>query len=244
MRSWALHVTALVVALTVVVALLAILVVGMLRSHAEILRKLHDLGAGEGTAAPFQTAQGVTEPRMTGNAAYDIAGATPAGGATAIRVMTPGTATLLAFMSTSCTTCEQFWPRFRDETSLESLGSVRLVIVTKGTEDEMPGAVDRLAPEGISLAMSSQAWLDYQVPGSPYFVMVDGTTGLVTGEGSAGDWDKLLDLMGIAEGDTPLAGHSHSDQDRAERVDEELADAGILPGDPQLYGEHELQADK
>ena len=236
--------TALVVALTVVVALLAILVVGMLRSHAEILRKLHELGAGEGQAAPFQTAPGVTEPRMTGNAAFDIAGATPAGGATAIRVKTVGTATLLAFMSTSCTTCEQFWPRFSDPASLEALGPIRLVIVTKGAEDEMPTAVDRLAPDDLPLAMSSQAWLDYQVPGSPYFVMVDGTTGLVNGEGSAGDWDKLLDLMGIAEGDTPLLDHGHGDQDRAERVDQELADAGIHPGDPQLYGEHELQAEQ
>ena len=235
--------TALVVALTVAVALLAILVVGMLRSHAEILRKLHDLGAGDG-AAPFQTAPGVTEPRMTGNAAFDISGATPAGGATAIRVKTAGTATLLAFMSTSCTTCEQFWPRFQDEASLESLGSIRLVIVTKSAEDEMPTAVDRLAPEGIPLTMSSQAWLDYQVPGSPYFVMVDGTSGLVSGEGSAGDWDKLLDLMGIADGDTPVPAHGLNDHDRAERVDAELADAGILPGDPQLYGEHELQPEQ
>ncbi len=38
--------TALVVALTAVVALLSLLVVGLLRSHAEILRRLHELGAG------------------------------------------------------------------------------------------------------------------------------------------------------------------------------------------------------
>lgn len=235
--------TALVVALTVVVALLAILVVGMLRSHAEILRKLHDIGAGDRSDTPFKVAEGVTEPRVTGSAAFDIVGTTPTGGATAIRVKTKGAATLLAFMSTSCSTCENFWPRFQDRTSLESLGSIRLVIVTKGAADEMPAEVARLGPEGIPLAMSSQAWLDYQVPGSPYFVMVDGTTGLVSGEGSAGDWDKLLDLMGIAEGDTPVHEHGQSDADRAERIDQELADAGILPGDPQLYGQNELQAE-
>ena len=38
--------TALVVALGVVVALLGVLVAGLLRSHAEILRQLHALGAG------------------------------------------------------------------------------------------------------------------------------------------------------------------------------------------------------
>jgi hypothetical protein len=39
-------VTAVVVALAVVVGVLAVLVVGLLRSHAEILKRLHVLGAG------------------------------------------------------------------------------------------------------------------------------------------------------------------------------------------------------
>ena len=38
--------TALVVALAVAVLLLAVLVAGLLRSHAEILKALHELGAG------------------------------------------------------------------------------------------------------------------------------------------------------------------------------------------------------
>ncbi|NAZ88376.1 hypothetical protein GTR00_20125, partial [Kineococcus sp. T90] len=43
---------AVVVALAVAVALLGLLVAGLLRSHAEILRSLHALGAGrEDTAA-------------------------------------------------------------------------------------------------------------------------------------------------------------------------------------------------
>ena len=45
--------TVVVVARGVVIAVLALLVVGLLRSHAEILRRLHDLGAGlDGDAAP------------------------------------------------------------------------------------------------------------------------------------------------------------------------------------------------
>ena len=35
---------ALVVLLTIVVALLGVLVAGLLRSHAEVLRTLHDMG--------------------------------------------------------------------------------------------------------------------------------------------------------------------------------------------------------
>ena len=232
--------TALVVAEAVVIVFLAILVAGMLRSHADILRRLHELGAGQEGGAPFQTAAGVTQPGTTSSQAHDIAGATPAGGASAIRVKGVPQPTLLAFMSATCSTCDNFWERFELDEVLRTLGSTRLVIVTKGPEEESPAHIDLLAPQGIPLVMSTQAFLDYGVPGTPYFVMVDGTAGSVTGEGSASDWDKLLDLMGFAGGDvSPGAG----DQDRAERVDQELADAGILPGDPQLYGEHELRED-
>ena len=42
------HVVALAVVLSVVVLLLAVLVAGLLRSHADILKALHDLGVGVG----------------------------------------------------------------------------------------------------------------------------------------------------------------------------------------------------
>ena len=42
---------ALAVVLSVVVVLLAVLVAGLLRSHADILRALHDLGVGVGEPA-------------------------------------------------------------------------------------------------------------------------------------------------------------------------------------------------
>ena len=48
---------ALVIVSTFVVLLLGILVAGLLRSHADILRALHDLGAGVGDPA---VAPGVT----------------------------------------------------------------------------------------------------------------------------------------------------------------------------------------
>ena len=41
---------------------------------------------------------------------------------------------------------------------------------------------------------SSAAWLDYDIPGSPYFVYVE--AGQVTGEGSATTWPQVRDLMG------------------------------------------------
>ena len=226
--------TALVIAEAVAIVFLAILVVGLLRSHADVLRELHELREGQGSDAPFRTAAGVAEPRMTGTRAHDIAGATPDGGVAGIRVTQTGQPTLVAFMSTTCSTCEHFWEGFQSDEVLATLGNTRLVIVTRSPQDELAAEVARLAPDGMPLVMSSAAWDNYQVPGSPYFVMVDGASGVITGEGSASSWDKLLDLMGIADGDGPVDAGSN-DRDRAERIDQELADSGILPGDPQLY---------
>lgn len=230
--------TILVVAEAAVIVLLAILVVGMLRSHAEILRKLHEMGAGESTGeAPFRTADGISEPSGAAGTAHDVTGTTPDGGSVALRVKDAPHATLLAFMSTTCPTCELLWPAFEDPGAVAKLGAIRFVIVTKSPADESPARVAELAPAGTTLVMSSRAWEDYEIPGSPYFVMVGANSTTTVGEGSAGTWDKLLDLMGIADSDAATVPHRH-DADRAERIDRELADAGILPGDPQLYGEH------
>ena len=58
--------TAAVVALGAAVVLLAVLVAGLLRSHAEILKALHELGAGLDLDAKGPvpvTIDGVTTPR-------------------------------------------------------------------------------------------------------------------------------------------------------------------------------------
>ena len=64
---------------TVVLVLLAVLVAGLLRSHAEILRRLHTLGAGFETdvsdAAPVALRPRGDVPRTAGlGPAHDIAG--------------------------------------------------------------------------------------------------------------------------------------------------------------------------
>ena len=81
--------TALVVALSVVVALLGLLVVSLLRSHAEILRRLHEIdpngvdatgGHAHGsTPLEMGVRPGVALPRENDTAAHDIAGVTPGG---------------------------------------------------------------------------------------------------------------------------------------------------------------------
>ncbi|GAB7193210.1 hypothetical protein NUM3379_39190 [Kineococcus sp. NUM-3379] len=249
---------ALVAGLTVAVALLALLVVGLLRSHAEILRSLHELGAGrEDTAprgaapgpvdVPFGVGPGVVGPAgVTGSGAPDVSGETPGGDSVQVAVTT-GQDTLLAFLSSGCLTCHGFWERFRGRAPLGLPAGTRLVVVTQGPERESTTAVRELAAEGLLVVMSTPAWEGYEVPGSPYFVLVDGAAGRVAGEGSATSWEQVERLVTQATGDRAVERgrhrHHHGTGDdayREARADAELLAAGIAPGHPSL----ELTADE
>ncbi len=160
--------TALVVLLGLVVALLAVLVVGLLRSHAEILRRLHELGAGLYDDSPpadaasstgvraeveIKTRPGVPEPRSTeglvATDAHDVAGLTPTGSTAVAGVVGTEHTTLLAFLSSGCGTCADFWQAFGDGEGTRLPGrDTRLVIVTRGPEAESVSAVAGLAPTG------------------------------------------------------------------------------------------------
>ncbi len=178
--------TILVVAGAVVIGLLAMLVIGLTRKNAEVLRRLE---AAERTA----------EVSPTGAEARDIAGMGLNGKVVGVRVHEPGRSTLLAFMSTTCSNCGRFWKAFSDTEAIATLGDTRLIIVTYGTEHEVPTEIAEVAAPEIPLVMSSIAWNTYGIPGSPYFVMISGATGLITAKDSAGDWDDLLALVGSAD---------------------------------------------
>jgi hypothetical protein len=180
---------------TALLVLLSVLVAGLLRSHAEILRTLHRLGLGEdgdgGVAVQLATRPG------GGGRAHDVAGVTPEGDAVHIGVGS-GQATLLAFLSSGCVSCEPLWDGLaRGEPRLPGLG--RVVAVTRGPGAESPGRLRPLAPPGVAVVMSDSAWSDYGVPGSPYIVYVDG--GRVAGEGSVQAWDQLRSLLARAVAD-------------------------------------------
>jgi len=221
---------ALVSILAVAVGLLTLLVAGLLRSHAEILRALHALGVSLDPDAEPRSPTHLTAPeRAAGAPAVDVAGVDPSGSPVTFAVAGVEHRTLLAFLSSTCLTCRGFWEAFADR-RLSVPGQARLLIVTKSVEAESPSAIRKLAPSGVHTVLSSAAWADYRIPVAPYFVLVDGATGAVIGEGAAATWDQVRDLMSQSlEDGRP--------QDRPARVNAELRAAGIEPGHPSLYPE-------
>ena len=227
--------TALVVALSVAVLLLGVLVAGLLRSHAEILKALHDLGAGleldrkDGGPVPV-TIDGVRTPRASGAPAPEALSGVTLDGESVALSLAGGTDTLLAFLSSGCTTCQAFWDAFADE-QVDVPGGARLLVVSKDLDEESGSALEKRASQHVPLVTSSQAWEDFAVPGSPYFVYVDGT-GRIVGEGSAATWPAVATLMGQAHDDSAFRGRAGRDA----RDTQALAAAGIRPGDPSLQG--------
>jgi hypothetical protein len=230
---------AITVTEAVVLVILGLLVVGLLRSHAEILRALHELGAGQGDDAPAGRA--VTPRRAAtsdavGGSGHDVHGETLDGESVAIGVSGATHHTLLAFLSAGCYTCQPFWSALSG--GAQAGADTRVIVVVQGGDNlaRLPG----LAGPDLLVVVSDAAWSDYQVPGSPHFVLIDGPSGTVTGEGTASTWPQVLDLLEHAHGSapSPSAGRPRielSGRDNVHRIDLELANAGIGPGHPSLY---------
>ena len=137
--------------------------------------------------------------------APDVAGVTPSGDARSVRVTGVEHRTLLAFLSSGCATCAGIWEELADPVGAGLPADVRVVAVTKGPELEISGEVARRAPDGLLVLMSTGAWGDYEVPGSPFFVLVDGPAGRRAGEGVANRLFQVAELVRRAtvDGGTP-----------------------------------------
>jgi hypothetical protein len=243
-------VTALVVGLAVAVGLLAVLVAGLLRANAEVIRTLHGMGADldptrTATAGPAPVSLGPTQTRPTpgrpdATDVIDLSGVSPAGDAISLAVAGVRHDTLVGFLTSGCQTCRGFWDAFRDGSNPVP-GGARLVVVTRGPEAESPGAIAGLAGPSLAVVMSTEAWEHYDIPYAPYFVYVSGPAGRVVGEGVAAGWEEVRKLVAnaVADGTTgpasPGRSRSKADRERDAAVDQVLEEAGIGPGDPRLH---------
>jgi hypothetical protein len=248
---------ALDVVLLVTVVLLGCLVLGLLRSHADILRALHRLGVGVGDPAPEpagsqpialvdrQVPPQPPLPAERSSAVHDITGTTPGGDPVTISVSNHPLV-LLMFLSSGCSTCGAIWAGLSDPTSRRLLPrDARVVVVTKGAEWESSAAVAAREPIDTAVVMSTEAWGNYEIPGSPYLVLVDGTSRTRLGEGVPQTVSQASEMIRRAGADdalveshrsrSPAAAAGMNGAEREAHNDEVLRSAGILPGDPSLY---------
>ncbi|MEY2421816.1 MAG: hypothetical protein QOI95_1883 [Acidimicrobiaceae bacterium] len=216
----------LVTLLAVAVGLLSLLVAGLLRSHAEILRSLRELGVDLDPDTTARARTVTASPRVSGSAVADVVGTDSAGAPQHVAVAGVAHPTLLAFLSSTCLTCRDFWDAFGDP-SLVVPSDARVIVVTRGAEAESPASVRKLASPLVHTVMSTEAWQSYNVPGAPYFILVDGSRDAIVGEGTASTWERVQALMEQAVADDNERGN----------IDRDLSQAGIEPGDSSLYPE-------
>ena len=239
--------TVAVAILGVLVAGLALFVVALLRSHAEILRRLAlletALDSSAGVNAASLEASAGTDPALgrmpaganAGGPATDIRGETLGGEPAAVQLRTGAQTrpTLLAFMGTGCNACVPLWQDLHSDTVPTPAGA-RLVVVTKGPERERIARLQELAPDDAHLVMSTRAWEDYAVPSTPHFVLV--RDGRVAGRGAATSWEQITGFLEDAAADDHVhASRSLNTEARAARAERALTQAGITPDHPSLY---------
>jgi hypothetical protein len=259
--------TILVTLETVVLLILTVLVAGLLRAYGTVLRRLHELAPPGPTPQDFglpderrlrseQWAEPLPAPDTRGewSAAHDLSGESVTGEIITARVVGSDRDAVLLFLSSTCASCEDFWTELAQRDMRRLPPSIRLVIVTQGPEAESRAAIAALAPAGIDVIMSTQAWQEYEVPGSPHVVFVEGSTGRVRGEGTGQSWMQLRGMLERAGSDSSTGlptsrrdgtdksrrdgtDKSRRDGDQEREVDQVLMTAGIRPGDPRLYGD-------
>lgn len=249
--------TVVLIVLSVVVAVLAVLVIGLLRAYATVLRRLHQLDGGVGDAVsagagvaptPFRTLDTVPGPRASRDddaewpVGHDISGVGLDGEILSVRVVGVPRDTVLLFLSSGCSGCAVFFADLAART-VALPPAARLLVVAHDAAEESVSLLRELCPPGIDLVLSGRAWSDYGVPGSPYVMVVDGRRGRVVGEGTGTSLRQVATLIRQAVGDGAagldlprMAGKPRADVERESDVDAALLAAGITPGHPSLYG--------
>jgi hypothetical protein len=194
---------------TVLLALLCLLMVGLLRGHAELMRRTSAMESNPDGPPELNGAKGngfelLPAPRAEETPAFDIAGTLLDGGVQKVS-MRSNRNTLLAFLSSGCSACVPFWEGLSDVQRKQLPGQARIVVVSKDPEMESPSRLESLVPPETSFIMSSQAYADYKVELSPYFIFVEGTSGQVVSEGTATTWPQVLSLLTDAMRDRAMA---------------------------------------
>jgi hypothetical protein len=177
------------------------------------------------------TIDGIVPPRAAGATAPDTLSGTTLD-REAVAYSLQGGPTLLAFLSSGCTTCQAFWSAFRTGTPDVPVGA-RLLAVVRDLDEESESELRDRRPATVPVVASTSAWGAFDVPGSPYFLLL--RDGRVVGEGSGTSWPQISTLLAQAAADDALRTARGNGAVREARDDTALRDAGIEPGHPSLY---------
>ena len=174
---------------TVLLVLLGILVLGLLRSHAEILRVQ---SASSETAARREAV--AEAARTNGNLperAIDIVGVNLDLEASVVELSNPPNNVLLAFLTSGCLACEDFWRLLaRGGGRLDLPGGGDVIVVAKNRTDDSLSRLRKLASAETRVVLSTEAWKAYDASAAPYFVHV-AAGGRVLGGGVSERWEQL-----------------------------------------------------
>lgn len=105
-----------------------------------------------------------------------------------------GQKVLLAFSSTHCRACTEMYPHLRAFS--ESRPDIQVVMISQGSAEENQRLVQAQGFTFPVLPVSGwddEVILDYQVPGTPFFYVIDGE-GVITNAGFANTLEQLKEL--------------------------------------------------
>jgi len=106
-----------------------------------------------------------------------------------------GQRVLLAFSSTHCPACMEMYPHLRAFS--ENRPDVQVVMMSQGSADENQQLVEAQGfafPVLPVLDWDKKVMVDYQVPGTPFFYVIDGE-GMVINKGFANTLEQLKELI-------------------------------------------------
>jgi hypothetical protein len=107
---------------------------------------------------------------------------------------------LLAFLTTRCPGCAEFWREMVADGPSGLPAGVARVIVTRGPGTASPDEVSGLVAGGVGapVVMSDQTWADYRVHGYPFFVLVEVGPRAVIGETVGFGWSDITSMVANA----------------------------------------------
>jgi hypothetical protein len=218
----------------------------LLRSHAEILVQLETIDRAGGVdphrwRPPAERSTTAISPRalpsdVQATVIRDVRGVDLDEVPQVVR-LADTRPTLLAFLSSGCLTCASFFEDFAEAGRTRAAG-FDLVVITKSREEENLTKLRGLSAPELLVVMSSETWETLEIPGSPYFLLVDPNSFEIVGGGSANNWGQIESLIEDAIGERGDAAEREvlaQPRTRAQRESDDLAAAGVGPDHPSLY---------